>query len=278
MAGVRVASQAAVKATSVLADQVWRPPRGVVFLLYHRVGARTPTAVDLPTALFDDQMAWLASKELQVGIDEALTSLAGPAPSDDAMSEPDPVVVTFDDGTADLVEVVLPILRNHHIPAVFYLATDFIEHARPFPNDGVPLSWAAVREAVSTGLVTIGSHTDTHALLDRIDPAAAAAELDRSRQLIEDHAGVSPLDFAYPKAVAGTPEVEALVRARFRSAALGGCRPNPYGRTDAHRLSRSAIQLSDGMRYFERKARGGMALEDRLRRVVNRRRYANAVT
>ena len=32
------------------------------------------------------------------------------------------------------------------------------------------------------------------------------------------------------------------------------------------------------MRYFERKARGGMALEDRLRRVVNRRRYANAVT
>ena len=109
MAGARVASQAAVKATSVLADQVWRPARGVVILLYHRVGARTPTAVDLPTALFDEQMAWLASQRLQVGIDDALTSLAattsGPAPSD-----PDPVVVTFDDGTADLVEVVLPIL------------------------------------------------------------------------------------------------------------------------------------------------------------------------
>ena len=262
-----------MKATSVLADQVWRPARGVVFLLYHRVGARTPTAVDLPTALFDDQMAWLASQRLQVGIDAALESLDGPAPSD-----PDPVVVTFDDGTADLVEVVLPILCRHRIPAVFYVATDFIEHSRTFPNDGVPLSWAAVREAVSTGLVTIGSHTDTHALLDRVDPAVAAAELDRSRQLIEDRAGVSPLDFAYPKAVVGTPEVEALVRARFRSAALGGCRPNPYGRTDPHRLTRSPIQLSDGMRYFERKVAGGMALEDRLRRVVNRRRYANTVT
>ena len=281
--GARAASQAAVKATSALADQVWRPPRGVVILLYHRVGARTPTAVDLPTALFDDQMAWLASRGLQLGIAEALASLAREAPSDTGpsgtgASDTGPVVVTFDDGTADLVDVVLPILCHHRIPAVFYLATDFIEHSRPFPNDGVPLSWTAVREAVSTGLVTIGSHTDTHALLDRIDPAAAAAELDRSRQLIEDRAGVTPLDFAYPKAVAGTPEVEALVRARFRSAALGGCRPNPYGRTDAHRLNRSAIQLSDGMRYFERKARGGMALEDRLRRVVNRRRYANAVT
>jgi peptidoglycan/xylan/chitin deacetylase (PgdA/CDA1 family) len=277
MAGARVASQAAVKATSVLADQVWRPARGVVIVLYHRVGARTPTAVDLPTPLFDEQMAWLAARGLQISIDDALSSLAGPAPSD-APSDPGPVVVTFDDGTADLVEVALPILCHHRVPAVFYLATDFIEHSRPFPNDGVPLSWAAVREAVSTGLVTIGSHTDTHALLDRVDPATAAAELDRSRILIEDNVGVTPLDFAYPKAVAGTAEVEALVRARFRSAAVGGCRPNPYGRADLHRLTRSAIQVNDGMRYFERKARGGMALEDRLRRVVNRRRYSNAVT
>jgi peptidoglycan/xylan/chitin deacetylase (PgdA/CDA1 family) len=278
MAGARGASQAAVKATSVLADQVWKPPPGVVILLYHRVGARTPTAVDLPTALFDEQMEWLASRRLQVSIADGLTALAGPAPSDPGRSERSPVVVTFDDGTADLVDVALPILCHHGVPAVFYLATDFIENSRSFPNDGVPLSWAAVRDAVSTGLVTIGSHTDTHALLDRVDPATAAAELDRSRTLIEDHVGVTPLDFAYPKAVAGTAEVEALVRARFRSAAVGGCKPNAYGRADVHRLTRSAIQSSDGMRYFERKARGGMALEDRLRRVVNRRRYASAVT
>ena len=199
MAGAREASQAAVKATSVLADQVWRPARGVVILLYHRVGARTPTAVDLPTALFDEQMAWLASQRLQVGIDDALdVARRRPHPML-APSDPDPVVVTFDDGTADLVDVVLPILCHHRIPAVFYLATDFIEHSRPFPNDGVPLSWAAVREAVSTGLVTIGSHTDTHALLDRIDPAAAAVELDRSRQLIEDRVGVSAARLRLPE-------------------------------------------------------------------------------
>ena len=232
-------------------------------------GRRPPSTC--PTALFDEQMAWLASRagggEHRRGARLARRRAEAPAP--------DPVVVTFDDGTADLVEVALPILCRHRVPAVFYLATDFIEHSRPFPNDGVPLSWAAVRDAVSTGLVTIGSHTDTHALLDRIDPAAAAAELDRSRALIEDRVGVPALDFAYPKAVAGTPAVEALVRDRFRSAALGGSRPNPLRRAPiAHRLARSAIQRSDGMRYFERKARGGMALEDRLRRAVNRRRYA----
>jgi hypothetical protein len=30
------------------------------------------------------------------------------------------------------------------------------------------------------------------------------------------------------------------------------------------------------MRWFERKAAGGMAAEDRLRQVLNRRRYADA--
>jgi peptidoglycan/xylan/chitin deacetylase (PgdA/CDA1 family) len=272
--GMRVAAQRAVKVTAALADRVRRPGRGVVILLYHRVGGRTDTAVDLSADLFEEQMAWLAAHRDAVGLDCALASLGSGSPP----PGPDPVVVSFDDGTADLADVALPILDRHRVPAVFYLATDFIEHGRPFPNDGRPLSWAAVRDVVSTGLVTVGSHTDTHVLLDRTTPNAAAEELDRSRQLIEDRVGVPAVDFAYPKAVAGTDAVDALVRARFRSAALGGCRPNPYGFADAHRLSRSAIQRTDGMRYFELKAGGGMALEDRLRRTVNRRRYAQATT
>ena len=66
------------------------------------------------------------------------------------------------------------------------------------------------------------------------------------------------------------------MRDRFRSAALGGNRPNPYGATDPHRLARSAIQRRDGMRFFERKAAGGMALEEAARRRLDRRRYAAA--
>ena len=221
-------SQAAVKATSVFVDQVWRPQRGVVVLLYHRVGA-APMAVDLPTGLFDEQMAWLASQRCTVGIDAALASLA----DDTSTTAPDPVVVTFDDGTADLVEVALPILcPTGSRPCSTWRRTSSStpERSRTTVSRS---SWAAVREAVSTGLVTIGSHTDTHALLDRIDPAAAAAELDRSRALIEDRVGVPALDFAYPKAVAGTAEVEALVRSRFRSAAGAGrtltAAPTPTG-------------------------------------------------
>ncbi|MGH9119718.1 MAG: polysaccharide deacetylase family protein [Acidimicrobiales bacterium] len=269
MTGLRTAAGRAVKEAAALGDLVRSPERGVVVLIYHRVGGGADIEVDLPASLFDEQMAWLVENRLAATIDDALAGLdrSGSPPAVDA------VVVTFDDGTADLIDLALPILVRHRVPAVFYLSTDFVERSVAFPNDGRPMSWAGAREASSTGLVTIGSHTHTHALLDRVDPVTAANELDRSRQLIADRVGVAAEHFAYPKALLGSPAAEALVRERFRSAALGGNRPNPYGRTDPHRLARSAIQRGDGMRFFERKARGGMALEDRARRALNRVRY-----
>jgi hypothetical protein len=47
-------------------------------------------------------------------------------------------------------------------------------------------------------------------------------------------------------------------------------------RTDYFRLARSAIQVADGLRWFQRKLDGGMALEGALRRAADRRRHAGA--
>ena len=66
------------------------------------------------------------------------------------------------------------------------------------------------------------------------------------------------------------------MRARFQSAAIAGTRANPFRGTDPFLLTRSPIQVGDGMTWFRRKAEGGMRLEDELREVVNRRRYAGA--
>jgi peptidoglycan/xylan/chitin deacetylase (PgdA/CDA1 family) len=275
VSGLRTAAGRAIKEAAVLGDRVRRPARGVVVLIYHRVGGGSASQVDLAEAEFDEQMAWLAERGTAVSLDDALARLGGAAPP---ASSGDAVVVTFDDGTADLIDVALPVLVRHRIPAVFYLSTDFVDRGVPFPAGGRPMSWAGAAEAVSTGLVTIGSHTHTHALLDRAEPGVAADELDRSRQLITDRLGTPAEHFAYPKALLGTAAARALVRERFRSAAIGGNRPNRYGRTDPYRLARSAVQRSDGMRFFVRKALGGMALEEDARQAVNRLRYRGRST
>lgn len=258
-----------LKVTAHAVDRVRPAASGLVVLIYHRVGGRTPVRVDIPTPVFEDQMARLAATGSVLSLDEAVARLAT---GEDLTGH---TVVTFDDGTADFVDDALPVLVRHGVPATLYVATRYVDEAIPFPDDGLPVSWAGLAECVATGLVTIGSHTHSHALLDRLAPEAIGEELDRSTDLIRANLGVTADHFAYPKALAPTAIADREVRARFRSAALAGTRPNPPG-TDPLRLLRSPVQTSDGSRWFRRKVAGGMYFEDEIRQVVNRRRYAGA--
>jgi peptidoglycan/xylan/chitin deacetylase (PgdA/CDA1 family) len=259
----------AMKWWAASADRVVPPPRGVVLLQYHRVGRRAPIEIDLPPARFEAQMALVASERRATTLDRALELLG-----DSTVPERDPVVVTFDDGTADFADCAVPVLVRHGIPVVLYVATAYIENQSPFPHDGIPLSWSALRDLVATSLVTVGSHTHTHALLDSADDSSVADELDNSVGLLEDRLGVAARHFAYPKGVAGSPTAAAAVQSRFASAALADVGVNRYGRTNPYRLARSPIQDSDGMRWFMRKLHGGLALEGTVRRAFNHLRYA----
>lgn len=261
-----------VKEAARLVDRLRAAKTGVVVLIYHRIGATSGLEVDLPAQLFEAQIAELAAARNVTTLGEALPALTGKS------SDPNTpqVVVTFDDGTADFVDAAVPILQRYRVPALLYLATGFVEEQREFPGGGRPLSWSSLADACSTGVVDVGSHTHRHLLLDRLARSDVDDELDRSIGLIEDRLQRKAVDFAYPKAVRGSEAAERAVRTRFRSAALAGTTVNPYASTCAHRLARSPIQVSDGMRFFRAKVVGGMALEDHLRQLANRRRYAGA--
>jgi peptidoglycan/xylan/chitin deacetylase (PgdA/CDA1 family) len=269
------ATRTALKATSAAIDAVRRPSPGLIVLIYHRVGRRTLIEVDLPESAFAEQMAYLASQTRVVTLSDGLARVNEP---ENLHAREPMVAVTFDDGTADFAEVAVPVLAAHGVPVTLYVATDFVERGVAFPDDGHPITWNALRDVVSTGLVDVGSHTHGHALLDRLPVAEIDDELDRSIELIGDRLSVRAAHFAYPKAVMGSAAANAAVRARFESAAVAGTRVNPYGMTDPYRLARSPIQVSDGMRWFRRKVAGGLAFEDAVRRALNRHRYATADT
>jgi peptidoglycan/xylan/chitin deacetylase (PgdA/CDA1 family) len=267
------ARRRAIKSTAELVDRVRPPSRGIVVLIYHRVGRSSTMQVDLPTAVFAEQMGWLAASGRVTTLDRALDLLAEPDPPADVAPGQDPVVITFDDGTRDLARLAAPILADHGLPALLYVATEFVDRGRSFPDGGAPLTWDELGQLTTTGW-ELGSHTHTHALLDRLSPDQVDDELDRSIDLLASRVGAQANHFAYPKAVVGHPGAERAVRRRFRSAALAGTRPNRYGLTDPWRLARSPIQISDGRRWFDQKVRGGMGFEDGLRGAANRIRYA----
>lgn len=268
-----------IRGAAALTDGVSPPAPGITILIYHRVGAGQGGQMDLAPNDFDQQLRWLAEHHRVLTLDAAVDELADDQRDGAAGEHPvrPGVVLTFDDGTTDWVRNVLPALERHDIPATFYVATSFVDQQTAFPGGGEPLDWAGVGELAASPLATIGSHTHRHLLLDRLDPAEVADELDRSIELLGDRAGVVPAHFAYPKALAGSPAADAAVRRRFRSAVLAGTRPN-VGGADLHRLRRSPVLASDTSGWFRRKAAGGMHLEDDLRQQLNRLRYRNLAT
>jgi peptidoglycan/xylan/chitin deacetylase (PgdA/CDA1 family) len=287
-----------VKRSGVVLDRIVPPPTGITILIYHRVGGGSESQVDLDPAMFRRQLEHLAEHHRVLSLDAAVAELTAGTPQGWA-NAPDPancssgltpgaaparngndlrrgVVITFDDGTADFTDVVVPALDRNGLPATLYLATRFVDEATDFPWGAPPTSWPALRDSLDTGNVTIASHTHSHRLLDRLDPADVSDDLDRSIELIGEHLGVDARHFAYPKAVLGSPSAEIAVRQRFATAALARSRVNRPARTDLHRLWRTPVQRSDGFDTFTRKANGGLRLEGELRSLTARSRYRGA--
>lgn len=247
---MRKASKAAVLPAGLVTR---RRSGDIVVLLYHRVGVGR-SEIDMPTGAFERHIAALAAREHVRSLTDALANDEGG------------VVVTFDDGYRDFYDHALPLLVRHSVPAVLYLATGLIDGVSP---NALGLSWAQLAEAVSTGLVTIGSHTHGHADLSRADERSAEDEMRRSKELIEDRLGVACSDFAYPWAV-GSAEADRVARRLFRTAALGAWRMNRRGRTDPYRISRMPVLRSDGQLFFRAKVAGRLGGEALLYRAARR--------
>jgi hypothetical protein len=231
-----------------------RRPGDLLILLYHRVG-EGDREIDLPLPAFEAQMADLAERTSVRSLEEALTHPDGGT------------VVTFDDGSSDFHEHVLPILERYQVPTTLYLATGLVAGGGNGQHGG--LTWSQIREAVSTGLVTVGSHTHGHTDLSNADEPSAEQEMRRSKELVQDRLGVPCRHFAYPWAV-GSAAADRAARRLFETAALDAWRINRLGRVDPYRLGRTPVLRSDGPLLFRAKATGLLEGEALLYRFFRR--------
>lgn len=232
---------------------------GVHVLAYHLVDGRTGSSVDLGLDVFGAQMEELASFGCVVSLPQAVERLG----RQDAGSGVT-VVLTFDDAYRNFRTVVFPVLEELRLPATLYVPTGFVEGDIPGPLSGAEelpaLSWAELAELLSSGLVTVGSHTHSHADLRSLEPPAIRGDLDRAVRLIEDRLGVSPEHFSYPRAFRSRAAEREV--ARFHRTAVGaGGRRNRPGAHHPLRLSRVPLRC-DMPRRLEPILRSSVWIEE----------------
>lgn len=108
------------------------PDARLSILMYHRVLPEPDPLLpgQMHAELFDTHMRSLRAHFNCLPLGDAVERLG------EGRLPPRAACVTFDDGYRDNVDVALPILRRHEVPAIFFIATGYLDGGRMF-NDTV---------------------------------------------------------------------------------------------------------------------------------------------
>lgn len=232
---------------------------GPRILIYHQVGSGRSHEMNLPTDMFRRQIDWLQTQYRVVGLEQAVERRG----DSDAKGL---VVLTFDDGYADVYDNAFPLLEDRRLPFTLYLTTGPIEDPASFPDwPGKPLSWEQVKTMAASKLMTVGAHTHSHPDLRIVSEATVQWEVEHSNVLIEDHVGTRPRHFTYTKGW-WSPTADPVIRRTYDTATLG--MGDAIGvDSDLHQLHRLAVNQSEPFWAWRRKLQTGGRTENLVRRV-----------
>lgn len=178
-------------------------PRPVPILVYHSVSSKPPGWIapfTVSPEAFNSHLDRIVAEGLTaITVSDLVDALAGctalPAR---------PVVLTFDDGFADMLDVVAPALVERGLAATLYVTTGALRGGKATCSTRIGpaemLHWRDLGELQRLG-IEIGSHSHTHPPLDVIPKAAAWDEIISSRGLLQDALGHRIRSFAYPHGV-----------------------------------------------------------------------------
>lgn len=110
----------------------------------------------------------------------------------------------------------LPLERRHEFEQDVRAVTQQFEPTDAQLDRNSPMSWSQLRR-LDDALITIGSHTATHPILNTLTRGALDAEIAESRIALEQHLGRSVDLFCYPNGVNDTAARDA-VRRVYRAA------------------------------------------------------------
>lgn len=152
-----------------------------------------------------------------------------------------PVVITFDDGFANVLEHAAPLLADLGFRATMFVVTGRCGLTNDWPNQVADaprlplLSWAELAQMATAGF-EIGAHGVTHRPLTEIPQSEAAKEIVESKAAIEDRLGQAVQTFAYPFGLFDR-DVYNVVSEQFR-AACSAKLATARSTCDRHRLPR----------------------------------------
>ncbi len=210
----------------------------IPILLYHAIGGSRSEWIAPFTVTEDAFRNHLelvaASGRTALTVEELRLGLAGDLPLPAR-----PVVITFDDGFADLATFAAPLLAEYGMPCTVFVTSGFL--GRRSPGGDPMLSRADLRDLAGAGH-EVGAHSVTHPELDTLSLRRARDEVTACRAELEDALDGPVVSFAYPHGYSSAP-VRRLVREAGYQSACGVADSLSHAFDESFRLSRLMLRF-----------------------------------
>jgi len=224
----------------VIAGFLWAKEQYCVpIIMYHRIDDQAESSkLSVSPESFERQMQFLKRHNYNVVKLEELPDLInkGNIPYKT-------IAITFDDGYENNYTEAYPILKELDIPATIFISPALI---------GIEdyLTWDQVIEMSESTVISIGSHTMTHAWLPGLVEQRFDTEITDSKRAIESHTRKRTPSFSYPLGGFDRHVREKIIKAGYRIATA----TNPgkdYPKHDIFAMKRVRIsRTSDNLLVF----------------------------
>lgn len=170
-----------------LVKPAWSP---VPILMYHAVESQPRPAEYKHFYVLAGEFAMQMRALKRAGYAALTFDQLAAAMSGESPLPPRPILLTFDDGYANLVDNVHPVLRQLGFPYTVFLVSDKVggmnDWVIPEGCEATPLlTWDEIHQMQEDGGVSFQAHTATHPRLTKLPPQEARSEMELSKDILE---------------------------------------------------------------------------------------------
>lgn len=233
--------------------------RGLRVLMYHKLSATRADALTVTTAQLEEQLRWLQRRDWQiVRLADVVRAIEGESPLPDRC-----VLITFDDGYLDTLQLAKPVLDRCGLCAAVFVPTAFVGQASTWDRDARPLMSGNDLRMLAAAGWEIGLHSHAHVSYATLD--ADRIERDARQNFAAlGELGLTPVPaLAYPyghrpgRGTARAAMKTALQAAGVRIAFRIGNRINALPIREAFEINRLDVRGDRSFAVFRRKMNWG---------------------
>jgi peptidoglycan/xylan/chitin deacetylase (PgdA/CDA1 family) len=165
-------------------------------LVYHIVNKRIDSKISISENVFKKQLELLLDRYRILTLSDAINTIYKKENSTDQS-----ILITFDDGYTDNVQIALPILCDLKIPASLFIITKYIGQLNRW-NPGARydvkhVTWDEIHKWVNSGN-EVGGHSHSHICMTRLSENEIGSEILNNKKCLEKNLHLEIKAFSYP--------------------------------------------------------------------------------